>query len=305
VVALAVMDDAVVVLKETALYYIAGPGPAANPDADANAAFSDPVLITSDIGCSQPSSVVSTPIGIMFQTSKGIYLLGRDRQVSYIGAPVEAFNDQTVRGAALMPDRTQVLFVCDSGRSLLYDYFFQQWSTFTVTGLGVVVAGGVSHVLLADGRVFRETPGAYFDGTSQVTLQLETAWYKFSDALQGFQLVYHLYALGQRDSAHQLSMEYQTDYVNQWSAPFTIDARTDDGTAYGDGAYGDGAYGGTPSSAYQYRWHLCLPCEAIRFRFSDIQDAGVSGKSFELTELLLTGGVKSNVIRPFPAGKQA
>jgi hypothetical protein len=303
VVALAVLDDAVIVLKETALYMVSGPGPNANPDADAAAGFSDPALITADVGCSSPGSVVTTPVGIMFQTAKGLYMLGRDRQVSYVGAPVESFNTQTVRSAVLLPDRTQVLFVCDSGRSLLYDYYFAQWSTFTIDGTAAALAGGVSHILRPDGRVFRETPGVYLDDHTQIELRIETAWYRFADALQGFQHVWHLHALGERRSAHQLVMQYAIDYQDNWSAPVTFDARTVDGTAYGDGGYGDGPYGGTPNSAYQWRWHLGQPCEAIRFRFYDSQDVGVAGQSFELTELLLTGGVKGPALRPFPSGR--
>jgi hypothetical protein len=298
------MDDTVIIAKERALYMIAGAGPNANPDSDAAAGFSDPALITADVGCARPVSIGTTPVGLMFQTAKGIVMLGRDRQVNYVGAAVEAFNDQTVRKTVSLPDRDQVLFLCDSGRTLLYDYFFEQWSTFTnFTGLSATLVDGALYYLRTDGRVFVEDQSSYQDDNAQISLRIETAWYRFSDALQGFQHVWHLHALGTRKSAHQLVMQYQIDYVDHWSAPVTFDARTDDGTVYGAGSYGDGPYGGTASSAYQWRWHLGQPCEAIRFRFYDTEDYGVSGASYELTELLLTGGVKAPVLRPFPSSR--
>jgi len=34
--------------------------------------------------------------GLMFQSDKGIWLLGRDLQTNYIGAPVEQYNGETV-----------------------------------------------------------------------------------------------------------------------------------------------------------------------------------------------------------------
>lgn len=304
VTGIAALDDYLVVFKETAIYIVGGDGPLANPSADAASGFTEPALVTSDVGCLRPLSVSATPIGILFQSQKGIYLLGRDRSVSYVGAPVEAYNAQTVRRTVLLPDRTQILLVCDSGRSLLYDYLFQQWSTFTNhEGLSAAVVGGSLYYLRTDDRVFEETPGVYVDDNSQIQLEVTTAWLHLDDVLQGLQLVYHLHLLGARLSAHQLEMGYQVDYVTHWSDPIRVDARAFDGSLYGDGAYGDGVYGGSGEAAYQWRWHLCQPCQSIRFRFRDVEDYGVAGAAYEITELSLIGGVKRQALRPFPAAR--
>lgn len=304
VTGLAVMDDFLIVFKETALYLVGGDGPNANPTADAASGFTDAALITADVGCSRPVSVGVTPIGLIFQTAKGIYLLGRDRSVSYVGAPVESYNTQTVRRTVLLPDRTQILLVCDSGRTLLYDYLFQQWSTYTNhTGLSAAVVAGSLYYLRTDDRVFKETPSVYLDENTQIQLEVVTAWLHLDDALQGLEHIYHLHLLGSRLSAHQLEMSYQIDYVTHWSDATRFDARTFDGSLYGDGAFGDGVYGGSAETAYQWRWHLGQPCQSIRFRFRDVEDYGVAGASYEITELLLTGGVKKQSLRPFPAGR--
>lgn len=304
VTGLAVMDDFLIVFKETALYLVGGDGPLANPTADAASGFTDAALITADVGCARPVSVGVTPIGLIFQSAKGIYLLGRDRSVSYVGAPVETYNTQTVRRTVLLPDRTQILLVCDSGRTLLYDYLFQQWSTYTNhTGLSAAVVAGSLYYLRTDDRVFKETPSVYLDENTQIQLEVVTAWLHLDDALQGLQHIYHLHLIGSRLSAHQLEMSYQIDYVMHWSDATWFDARTFDGTLYGEGAFGDGVYGGSAETAYQWRWHLGQPCQSIRFRFRDVEDYGVAGASYEITELLLTGGVKKQSLRPFPAGR--
>jgi len=167
-----------------------------------------------------------------------------------------------------------------------------------VTSFGKFLGGSSTNVAVAAARYGRKVATITRTGNDPFGAFLH-------DALQGFQHVYHLHLLGERKSAHQLRMQYQIDYVDHWSAPVTIDARVDDGTAYGAGPYGDGPYGGTPSSAYQWRFHLGQPCQAIRFRFFDIEDYGVAGASYELTELLITGGVKANAVRPFPSTRTA
>ena len=323
IVALADMDGQIIVFKERALYVFGGDGPLANGDSS-QSGFDSPQLITSDVGCTDPASIVLTPVGLMFKSGKGIMLLDRSKTVSYVGAPVEAYNTQTVRRATLMQDRTQVVFLTDSGLTLLYDYLFQQWSTFTNhEGYDAAIVGGTYHYVRTDGRIFKETPGVYSDGGMPIKLRLETAWIKMHPYLQGWSRFYHLHVLGQWDSAHQLVMQCQTDYVNSWSAPAFMDATNSasstgwitgtgagtigaepiGGTSYGDGPYGDGPYGGTPASAYQWRKHLGLVGQAIRFRFEDYQAAGQAGASFELSEMLLVGGIKNIAKKPFSAGR--
>lgn len=323
VTGLANLDDALIVTKENALNAFGGDGPLENGDSS-QGGFSAPQLVTSDVGCTNPASIVLTPVGLMFQSAKGIMQCDRSRTVTYVGAPVEAFNGQTIRRATLLPNRTAVLFLTDSGQSLYYDYFFQQWSTFTNhEGYDAVVAAGVYHYIRTDGRIFRETPGQYSDAGRAIKLRLETAWIKMQDYLQGFSRFWHALVIGDWKSPHQLMMQVQTDYSNAWSDPLYLDATnasssagwvTGDragviglepigGTVYGEGPYGDGPYGGTPPAAYQWRAHLGLVGQSIRFRFEDFQADGQAGPSFELSELLVTGGVKGIARKPFSAGR--
>jgi hypothetical protein len=304
VTALAVMDDRVIVFKRSAIFVVNGSGPLAAPQADPSSGFSPAAIVTSDVGCTAPSSIAVTPAGIVFQSAKGIYILGRDLAVSYVGAPVEAFNAQSVTRATLIEDRTQVVFLCSTGKTLMFDYLFGQWSTYTNhTGLDAVVIDATYHYLRTDGRVFRETPGVYRDDNSQISMILETAWIKLAPYLQGLSRFYHAHLIGERKSAHAIRFRFQTDYMPGWSAPNDVDWTTTDGDPYGEGVYGAGDYGGSASERYQWSVHLGEVGQSIRFRFEDREPTGEFGASYELNELLLLAGQKRPAVRPLAAAR--
>ena len=325
VAALAIRDDRAVVWTERAISTFAGDG----PDRDGSttvSGFSKPQIVPGDVGCTNAASIVLIPSGFMFSSAKGIYLLENGFGLRYIGAKVELYNAQTVRRATVMPDRTQVLFLTDAGLSLLYDYLFGEWSTFTNhEGLDAAVVSNTYHYLRNDGRVFRETVGAYSDAGVRIRLLLETAWIHMLSHLQGFQKFFDMYLLGTWISAHQLGVQYQTDYTPQWTDVVWLDATGlsssagwitgtnantigDEpiaGSEYGDGEYGDGDYGGTAPGLYQWRLDLYEKGASIQFRFQDFEADGFAGASFELTELTLTGAAIGNVRRPMTAGRSA
>ncbi len=323
VIALSVMDDVVIVFKREAIFAFNGDGPLPNGDT-ASSGFSSPQLLTSDVGCTDPASIVLVPDGLMFKSSKGIYLLDRSRSVTYAGAPAEAFNAQTVRRATVLPDRSHAVFLTDDGQSLLFDFLFKQWSTFTNhEGYDSVVVDGRYHYLRTDGRVFRETPGEYTDAGVRITLRFETAWIHMMEHLQGLQRFWNLVLLGTYVSPHQLGVQFRTDFESAWCDPMWLDATGDTdsdgwitgdnaniigedpitGSAYGDGAYGEGPYGGTDPTVYQWRVGLHEQGQSIQFRFEDFEKVGLAGASFELTEMVVTGGVMKPTTRPFTGAR--
>lgn len=325
ITALAVMDKKVYAFKRAAIFRFGGDGPLEN-GSTATSGFTDTDRVSADIGCVDPSSIVDTTIGLMFRSDKGIYLLARDESLTYIGAAVERYNAQTVRRASVLADRNQVVFLTDSGKSLLFDYLFAQWSTFTnYEGLDSIVVDGRYHYLKTDDRVMRETPGEYSDAGVRITLRFETAWLHLHEHLQGFQRFWNLILLGTRSSPHQLGISYQLDYKDSWSEPYWLDATGDssptgwltgdncatigedpiDGTGYGDGPFGDGPYGGEADDIYQWRFGIHENGQAVRFRFEDYEKAGISGASFELTEMTIVGGIIASSIRPFSGARGA
>lgn len=296
IVGLAILDDALIILKKTAIYVVGGPG----PDADGsvlNNAFSPAALVTADVGCNSASSIAQTPDGIVFSTTKGIYMLGRDRSVHPIGEAVYAYKDQHVSRATLLPDRHQVVFLTDTadGRALLWDYVRNQWSTYTNhVGLDGIVVAGTYYYLRPDGRVFAETPGVFVDDNSHIPMVIETAWIKMSGYLQGWQKVINAFFIGRWISSHTFRMRFRIDYNEAYSAPIDVNPDANQtGSKYGNAGFGDGPYGGAggDTTRYQTNFHINRRCQAISFRVEDVEATTTYGAAYELSELLLIGGV--------------
>jgi len=297
ITAIAVMDDAVYVAKETAWYVVGGPGPLADPTVspDTNS-FTSPELVTSDVGCTSPQSIGQTPLGITFATSKGIKLLARGRSIVDIGKPVEPLKTQHYTRATLLPDRQAIVYLTDTpdGFSLYWDYQRDQWSKFeNHLGIDAVVVNGTYNYLRTDGRVFVETPGVYSDDGAHIRMRIETAHLHLAAQLQGWQKIINAFFLGNYISPHQLSMSYRLNYDAGYSEPLLIDVNANFNPAlYGVGLYGAGPFDGSGSDTtrYQRSVHINRRCQSISFLIQDVELATDFGASFELTELLLIGG---------------
>ncbi len=324
---LATMDDVVYAFKANCIFAFNGDGPyedGSNSSNNVVAGFSSSQLITSDVGCTDPGSIVLTPRGLMFKSAKGIRLLQRSRELAPIGDAVAAFDSQNVRRATVLPDRTAVLFLTDSGVSLYFDYERVQWSWFTNhEGYDAAVVDNTYHYLRANNVVFRETPDVHSDGGARITMRLDTAWLHLTEHLQGFQRFWHALLLGTWSSPHQLAVSHRVSYDEAWSEPYYLDATGDSsaagwitgdsanpvgedpitGSVYGEGDFGEGPYGGTGPDVYQWRYGVHENGQAIQLRFEDFEKAGLAGASFELTEMTIIGGVAKPDMRPFSAAR--
>lgn len=203
------MDDKIILWKKDASYYINGTGP---DNTGANSQYSQPIFINSTVGCSNQNSIVFMPSGLMFQSDKGIWLLGRDLSTTYIGAPVEEFNQYTVTSAQNIPGANQVRFTLSNGVTLMYDYFYQQWGTFVgVPAVSSTLYQGLHTYISPTGQVAQETPGKYLDNAEPVLLSFTTSWINTA-GLQGFQRAYFFYLLGTYLSPHKLYVQVAYDY---------------------------------------------------------------------------------------------
>ncbi len=211
VTALAPLDDKLIIFKANAIYWINGTGP---DNTGAGSTYSpSPIYITSTVGCSDPSSIVITPDGIMFQSDKGIWLLDHGLKTSYIGAPVEAFNGSTVQSAVSVPATNQVRQTISTGETLMYDYFYGQWGTFVGSpAVSSCIYQNLHSSINSSGQVFQETPNLYLDGANPVLMSFATGWLNLA-SLQGFERLYFIYLLGRYLSPHKLQILISYDFV--------------------------------------------------------------------------------------------
>jgi hypothetical protein len=289
------MDSELILFKETLPYYVTGVG----PDATGNQNdFSAAIAITADVGCSDKDSPVLTPMGIMFKSLKGIYLLNRGLQVSYIGADVETFNSSNVVSSNLIEDTQQVRFCLDSGVALLYDYYVSNWSVFTNhSAVGSIIFQGQFTYLTAAGKVLQETLGVFSDNGEFIKLKLVTSWLSFV-GLQAFQRVYQMLFLGDYFNPHNVAVFAAYDF-NPFPTQQNI---TQAGAILGSGVYGsDATYGesspyGGPPQTYQFRVNLNRQkCETIQITIEDNQLGASFGENLALSAFGFVVGTKGTL----------
>lgn len=292
--ALAPMDDKLIIFKQDAIYYLTGTGPDAT---GANNDFTDPVYITASVGCSNPKSIVLTPMGIMFQSDKGIWLLGRDLSTSYIGDAVEAYTDVSqVKSAQSIPATNQIRFVLDSSTTLVYDYYMKQWGTFSnVNAISATLYMGKQTYLNKSGQVFQEKPGTYVDGAKPVLMSFTTSWLNMA-GLQGYERFYFLFLLGTYKTPFKLNVSLAYDYNE--SATQNIAVTPDNYTpAWGqDPTWGSTSPWGGQGKVFEAR---CFPqvqkCESFRVTVEELYDPsfGVpAGEGLSLSGMNVVIGAK-------------
>jgi hypothetical protein len=298
---LSAMDDKLVIFKKNAIYYLTGFGP---DNTGANNDFSDPVFVTSTIGCENQNSIVFTPNGLMFQSDKGIWLLGRDLSTSYIGAPVENYNDATVLSALTVPGTNQVRFTLDNGVTLLYDYFFGIWGTFDgIPGISSCLFEDLQTFINDTGDILQENPGSYLDGSRPVTMALTTGWFNVG-GVQGYERAYFFYLLGTYLSPHKLTIRIAFDYNPNFHQQVIITPENFSGTFGNDTTdpiFGTFSPFGGPGNIEQWRVFLeQQKCEAFQISIQESYDpsfGAVAGAGLTLSGLNLVMGVKSSYPR--------
>lgn len=290
ITALFVMDDKLLIFKKDAIYYVNGVGP---DNTGANSQYSQPTFITAAVGCSNPNSLVFTPQGVLFQSDKGIWILGRDLSTQYIGAPVEAYNNYTVASAVCVPGTNQVRFTLDDAVTLMYDYFFGQWGTFSTYALSSCLFQGLHTFLDSSGRIFQESPGIYLDGQAPVTLSFTTNWINLA-GIQGYERLYDFYLLAKYVSPHFLTIGVSYDY-QQGPAQQTIIYPQNYTPAFG----GDSIFGGTvpyggPGTLEQWRIQTQRQlCES--FQISVQEYCTSPGAGLTISGLTCRLGIKKGV----------
>jgi hypothetical protein len=265
------LDDKEILFKGKNIYYVVGSGPAASgSDND----FSDPTLIATDVGLVDLASIIQMPLGIMFKSEKGVYLLDRSMAVQYIGSKVQDYNSLTVISSQLIANVNQVRFMLSSGQAIVYDYFVNEWSVFTNHScVDTMISGSIFYYLRSDGTVLKETDGVYSDNGSFISMKVKTGWLSFA-GLQGFQRIWQMLLLGEYISAHNLQLDVSVDFVSAIVQTKTFNP-----------------------SANPYQWRLNFTiqkCETMQVTIQDVFTTTL-GESYSLSNLAFDVGVKKGL----------
>jgi hypothetical protein len=271
--AISVMDDKLIIFKENAILYVNGSGP---DNTGANNQYSPAIFITSTVGCTNQKSIVLMPEGLIFQSDKGLWLLDRGLGTSYIGAPVESFTQSTsVTSAVNVPETNQVRFTLDSGITIMYDYYFSQWGTFTgVPAISSCIYNKLHTYINSYGAVYQESQGQYLDGSTPTLIQFQTGPLRLGD-LQNYQRAYFFFLLGTYFSPHKLMVSLYYDYSSSPSQSIILSPQNYTPT-YGQqgGPYGQGQQYGGVGNLEQFRVFLQQQrCQAVSIAVQEIYDS--------------------------------
>lgn len=296
ITALGVLDDYLLVFKETSIFVVSGNGPT---DAGEGFDYGTPRQLSAEVGCVEPGSVCNVPQGLLFKSNKGFYLIDKGLNVVYVGNGVHAYNSQFVTGSVLVPDRNVALFVCrDDGpatRALVYDYQLNRWSTFTNhNGVAIDIWDNKVVLFRTDGSVYVQNNSRFDDHGVFYALRAVTGWLN-TGQIQGYQRVRKCSILGEYKDKHRLRARFGYDYEDVYRQDVTIDPGAIlGGTTYGTPTpYGSETYYGGRLPNYQFVFHLARQkCQALRVSIEDVAPTtGLYNETVILTGLSFIVGV--------------
>lgn len=288
------MDDKLILFKSDAMYFVNGVGPDIT---GSNSQYSQPIFITSTVGSVNQQSIVLMQDGLMFQSDKGIWLLGRNLVTKYIGAEVEDYTTgATVLSALNVPETTQVRFTLDSGITLMYDYFYKQWGTFNrIPSISSTLYNNLHTYLDSDGFVFQETPNVYLDGSNPVLQAFTTGWINPA-GLMGYQRAYWFNLLGTYYSPHKLNIQIGYNYQTP-SQTVVVTPNITPSTWGSEALWGSGTWGGSTNIEQARIDFDKQQCESFQIQVDEVYDSSygiAAGQGLSLSGINLTIAAKKS-----------
>jgi hypothetical protein len=243
---LASMDGRLFIFKRDAIFVVDGDGPTeSGPN---GSEFSQPQYLASRYGCLDHRSIVLTPNGIMYRSTRGIEMLERNLKVSWVGERVQntVNANPIVTGACMDKDARVRMTLAPTeaayggayntdGCEIVYDTSADAWSVARYTGLagvygrsrqnvGVIQSGGVEYVAYADdssGVFISNELTSFIDFVYYAPFKLETGWIK--QGPQARQRITDILFLAKKQAAanHALKMSIAYNYSDTYTQSHT------------------------------------------------------------------------------------
>lgn len=296
-VGIAALDDKVVVFKERSIFVLFGdPG----TNTGTRSTLQTPRLVSGDVGCSNPRSIVEGPFGVAFQAASddgsangGIHVIDRGLAVTFAGAPVK----DTVAGvelesAVLVPAEKEVRWVAPDASCIVWNYGLNRWHIHTDKARhSAALRRGRFAALESSTSIVVDRPT--WDTTlDDFGAQVVTSWIKLS-SLQGFQRLW-LCMILLRWRTGALRVEYAIDYDDEWS---NAELRE-----YSSAQLAALSATGRVQVVFK---PVRQKCESFRLRFTELADPffvgqtefSRAGQGMEIVGLTLEAGVKRGSFR--------
>jgi hypothetical protein len=130
VTGLASLGDNLVVFKKNDVFIVSGTFPDAT---GVSTSLGTPYALPSGIGCVDHRSVIETPIGVFFRSTRSIELLKPNFEIFQIGSKVQEYlnSDEQILSVAHNAKAQEVYFTIGQGQILVYSYHLNGWYTWT------------------------------------------------------------------------------------------------------------------------------------------------------------------------------
>ncbi len=279
--ALASLDTVLVVFGQDNIDVVQGDGP--DDRGDQNTWQIQPVQ--TDVGCVNPRSVVTFPMGVMFESRKGIEVIDRGLGISWIGVTIDdtLSTYPYITSAVLVAEQHEVRFTCDDGESLgailAYDYLEKVWFTRIYTDASdtdaasvrfadAAMIDGVYTLLTVGGQVYRESATSSLDGGDTYVetdillapISAQPGRAGWSNDNLSWQRVKDLTLMGTSTADHDLEVSFARDYANTFEQTHTFVANSDVTT---------------PGPLEKARVTVAVQkCQAIQIRIRDLEPTG-------------------------------
>lgn len=222
---IAVLDDKLLLFKQTSVYTLAGQ----LPNKQGAGSIPSPVQVSSDAGCIDPQSVVVFPQGVMFRSARGLYLCDRSLNISFVGEPVARTIEASAKTVApvLVTKQNHIRFDVNEsddggpGSVVVFDYLRGMWTQFRYFRSGEDSLAPSAQLAMSDGKVYwldgnaalyRERAAAYSDaGPGFFTYRVRSGWIKAAGA-QGYFTASRAGILGKYGAPHVLTVNVYADY---------------------------------------------------------------------------------------------
>ena len=242
-----------------------------------NGSLGSPELRFKGIGCVTPKSIVLTPKGLAFQSSKGIYLILRNQELAFIGEGPFEVRTSTIIGGYVDEVRSELHYILSTGAEWVYDWQNSLWTVFTsiATPYAVALKGSTPVTSTATGTYVLDS-----SSTEVIPITMTTDWVSLT-GIQGYQRVRNVELLLEYVASHTLQVDLYTDYDETTAVQTSTIASSAITPAVGVG------------KAFQVRIHVQnQKCEAIKIKLS----SAVAG--WKISGITLEVGSKLNDYKP-------